>query len=289
MRTLRNILGFALILIILSGVGYIGWFVSKEGVISWPSMLRPVTTEDAHSQHTSTEASSTKSEEVNPVEGLQVRAASSYKSIQQAAELMSSSAVNPLQIERYQRALYSLSEGVYLMNQLNQNMNEMVRLTESDTPTYQMYANRHNVLVQNQTLLKNVAQKLSDAKEMFLSNVSVNTTGDSIAAEDVQEANKTIYQMAQAVMELESTKLWLDDQINQTMVQAEQAQQQQASEAMAMENTSKGGFSIGKVKMPTLMIMISILFAVLMLIGIVGATRSLMAAKPQKAENEQSV
>ncbi|MNC28755.1 hypothetical protein D3C76_161850 [compost metagenome] len=287
MKTLRNILGFAFILIILSGVGYIGWFVSKEENISWSSIMRAKTVEDAHSQHTSTEASSIKSEDVNPVGSLEVKVSSSYKSIQQVAELMSSGSVNPLLIERYPRGLYSLSEGVYLMNQLNENMNEMVRLTESGNPTYQVYANRHNVLVQNQTLLNNVAQKLNDAKELFLSNVTVNTTGGSIAAGDVQQANKAIYQMAQAVMELESINLWLNDQINQTMVQAEQAQQ--ASEAMVMEGASTSGFSVGKVQMPALVTMISILFAVLMLVGIIGAIRSLMVAKPQKVENEQTV
>ncbi|WP_054939796.1 hypothetical protein [Paenibacillus ihuae] len=287
MKTLRSILGFTFILIILSGAGYIGWFVSEEGNISWPSIMKPETVENAHSQHASTGASSTKREDVNPVESLQVRVSSSYKSIQQVAELMTSSSVNPLLTERYQRGLYSLSEGVYLMNQLDQNMNEMVRLTDSGDPTYQVYANRHNVLVKNQMLLNTVAQKLSDAKELFLSNVTMNTTGDSSAAEDVQGANKAIYQMAQAVMELESTNLWLEDQINQTMVQAEQAQQ--AADAMAMEKTAAGGFSIDKIQMPALFTMIPILFAVLMLIGIIGATRSLMAAKPQKVDNEQTV
>lgn len=287
MKTLRSLLGFAFILIIISGAGYIGWFVSNEGNISWPSIMRSETVENAHNQHTSTEASSTKSDDVNPVGSLQVRVSSSYKSIQQVAELMTSSSVNPLLTERYQRGLYSLSEGVYLMNQLDQNMNEMVRLTESSNPTYQVYANRHNVLVQNQTLLITVAQKLSDAKELFLSNVTMNTTGDSIAAEDVQGANKAIYQMAQTVMEFENTNQWLDDQINQTMVQAEQAQQ--AADAMTMENTATSGFSMDQVQMPTLVTMITILFAVLMLIGIIGATRSLMAAKPQKVENEQTV
>ncbi|MCL6606353.1 MAG: hypothetical protein K6T94_26090 [Paenibacillus sp.] len=296
MKTLRNILGFALILIIVSGLGYIGWFVSKEQNISWSTIMGSKTVEDAHSQHTSTEASATKPVDVNPIGNLKGKVSTSYNSIQQVAELMSSSSVNPLMIQHYQRGLYSLSEGVYLMNQLNGNMDEMVRLTEATNPTYQVYVDRHNLLVQSKTILSNVSQKLSDAKDMFLSNVSVNEAGDSISPVDVQQANKAIYQMAQAVMELESTNQWLDNQINQTMVQAQQVQEAQAAQeaqvAMQAESASLGqtsGFSIGNVQMPTLVTLISILFTVLMLVGIIGAVRSLVVTKPQTVENEHTV
>ncbi|MEK5357947.1 hypothetical protein [Paenibacillus sp. FSL L8-0709] len=289
MKAIRNILGFALILIILSGLGYIGWFVSKEQNITWSSLLGSQSVANPHNQHTSAEATTTQTADVNPVDNLQAKVTSSYKSIQQVAELMSSSSVNPSLIGRYQRGLYSLSEGVYLMNQLDQNLGEMARLTDATDPTYQVYANRHNVMVQTQSVLNNVSQKLSDAKEMFLSNVMTNTAEASIEAGDVQQINKAIYQMAQTVMELQGMNEWLDNQIQLTMGQAEQAQL--AVDALAAENASNiqtSGFSIGNVQLPTLVTMLTILFAVLMLVGIIGATRNLVSKQP-KIENEQMV
>ncbi len=175
------------------------------------------------------------------------------------------------------------------MNQLDQNLVEMARLTDATEPTYQVYVNRHNVMVQTQSVLNNVSQKLSDAKEMFLSNVTTNTAEASIEAGDVQQVNKAIFQMAQTVMELQGTNEWLNNQIQLTMGQAEQAQL--AAEALAAENamnSQTSGFSIGNVQLPTLVTLLTILFAVLMLVGIIGATRNLVSKQP-KVENEQTV
>jgi len=86
----------------------------------------------------------------------------------QVAELMSSSSINPLLIGRYQRGLYFLSEGAYLLDQLNQNINKMVRLTEATNLDYQVYVNRYNVLFQNKAVLSNVPQKLTMPRNCFL-------------------------------------------------------------------------------------------------------------------------
>ncbi|MEK5400367.1 MULTISPECIES: hypothetical protein [unclassified Paenibacillus] len=146
---------------------------------------------------------------------------------------MSSSSINPLLIGRYQRGLYFLSEGAYLLDQLNQNINKMVRLTEATNLDYQVYVNRYNVLFQNKAVLSNVPQKLTMPRNCFLSNLSENAVAESTVVGDVQQANKAIYQMAQAIMEFDSTIQWVDNQTKQTMLQA-----QQASEAMNMENAA---------------------------------------------------
>jgi len=70
-------------------------------------------------------------------------------------------------------------------------------------------------------------------RNCFLSNLSENAVAESTVVGDVQQANKAIYQMAQAIMEFDSTIQWVDNQTKQTMLQA-----QQASEAMNMENAA---------------------------------------------------
>ncbi|AIQ14406.1 hypothetical protein [Paenibacillus durus] len=311
MKTVRSIIGFVLIIIILSGLGYIGWFVSKSGLISWNNFGTAANETSAHSQHAAMQqAETTSSTKVNPANALQEKVSSANQTVKQMADLMSeypyavpasaatygsngsggtggqAGVQHPVQVQNNQRGIYILSESVYLLNQLDQTLKSQTGLTESASPTYQTYVNRYNLLVQSRTTLNNVYVKLNDAKDLFLSNAA----GPAAAYNepgDIQQANKAIYQMAQTVMEMDSLNRWVDNEMEQTVVQARNLSATEASNAASQSQSS--GFSIKGIQIPGLMTSIAVLFIVLLAVGIIGMIRSLVVPRPEPANVEENI
>ncbi|BCG60934.1 hypothetical protein [Paenibacillus sp. URB8-2] len=312
MKAIRSIIGFVLVTIILSGLGYIGWFASKSGLVSWNQFGTSVNETSAQSQHSAMQQSeATPSMNVNPIDELQKKVSSANQTVKQLADLMSeypyaipasaatygnsesggtggqAGVQNPVQLQNYNRGIYLLSESVYLVNQLDQTMKSQTGFTESATPTYQMYVNRYSLLVQSQTALNNVYLKLNDAKDLFLSNVSEAPAAADNGGGDIRKTNNVIYQMAQTVMEMDSLNRWVNNEIEQTVVQARNLSATEASN-MVPPNQSNG-FSIRGIQIPGLMTTITVLFIVLLVVGLIGMIRSLVVSRPEPANTEEHI
>ncbi|NGM80799.1 hypothetical protein G5B47_00060 [Paenibacillus sp. 7124] len=311
MKTIRSIIGFVLIVIILSSLGYIGWFASKSGLLSWNNSGTTAAETNAHSQHAVMPQSGTASgSEENPIEELKKKVSSANQSIKQMADLMSdysymvpaSAATysnsesggtggqagtgNPVQVQNFKRGIYLLSESVYLVNQLDQTVEAQSGLTESAAPTYQAVVYRYNLLVQSQAAVNNVYIKLNQAKDVFLSNVSEVPGADYTGTSDLRQTNKAIYQMAQTVMEMESLNRWVNQEIEQTVVQARNLS---AAEASNTVSDASQRFSIKGIPMPGLLTTISVLFIVLLTVGVIGMIRSLTVSRPEPANTEDNI
>ncbi|WP_025688795.1 hypothetical protein [Paenibacillus zanthoxyli] len=311
MKTIRSIIGFVLIIIILSGLGYIGWFVSKSGLISWNNFGAAANETSAHSQHAAMQqAETTSNMDVNPLDALQEKVSSANQTVKQMADLMSeypyaipasaatygnngsggtggqAEVQHPVQVQNNQKGIYILSESVYLLNQLDQTLKSQTGSTESASPTYQTYVNRYNLLVQSRTTLNSVYLKLNDAKDLFLSNVSGAQAAAYSGLSDIQQANKAIYQMAQTVMEMDSLNRWVNNEMEQTVVQARNLSAGEASNAVSQSQSN--GFSIKGIQVPGLMTLIAVFFIVLLAVGIIGMIRSLAVPRPEPANSEEN-
>ncbi|AKG36284.1 hypothetical protein [Paenibacillus durus] len=314
MKTVRSIIGFVLVIIILSGLGYIGWFASKSGLISWNDFGAAANETSAHSQHAAMQQSETASSmnvNPNPLDALQEKVSGANQTVKQMADLMSeypyaipaSAATygssgsggtggqegvqHPVQVQNGQRGIYLLSESVYLLNQLDQTLKSQTGLTESASPTYQTYVNRYNLLVQSRKTLNSVYLKLNDAKDLFLSNASGAQASAYSGLGDIQQANKAIYQMAQTVMEMDSLNRWVDNEMEQTVVQARNLSAAEASNAVSQSQSS--GFSIKGIQIPGLMTSIAVFFIILLAVGIIGMIRSLAVPRPEPANSEENI
>lgn len=311
MKTIRSIIGFVLIVIILSSLGYIGWFASKSVLLTWNNSGNTAAETNAHSQHAAMQQSGTASSAAeNPIEELKKKVSSANQSVKQMADLMSdypymvpaSAATysnnesggtggqagtgNPVQVQNFKRGIYLLSESVYLVHQLDQMVEAQSALTDSPAPTYQMVVYRYNLLVQSQAAVNNVYIKLNQAKDVFLSNVSDAQGVDYIGTSDLRQTNKAIYQMAQTVMEMEGLNRWVNQEIEQTVVQARNLS---AAEASNTVSDASQRFSIKGIPMPGLLTTISVLFIVLLTVGVIGMIRSLAVSRPEPANTEDNI
>ncbi|MFD1774777.1 hypothetical protein [Paenibacillus rhizophilus] len=312
MKAIRSIIGFVLIIIILSSLGYIGWFASKSGLLSWNNFGTSANETNAHTQHSAMQQSETSSSmKVNPIDELQKKVSSANESVKQMSDLMSdypytvpastatysnnesggtggqTGVQSPVQVPNFKRGIYLMSESVYLVNQLNQTVEAQSGLTESAAPTYQTYVSRYNLLVQSQTTLNNVYIKLNNAKDLFLSNDSEAPAADYSGPGDIRETNKAIYQMAQTVMEMESLNRWVNNEIEQTVVQARNLSAAEASSTVSPNQSN--GFSVRGIQIPGLMTTISVLFIVLLVVGLIGMIRSLVVSRPEPANTEENI
>ncbi|QWU15419.1 hypothetical protein [Paenibacillus sophorae] len=312
MKAIRNIIGFVLIIIILSGLGYIGWFVSKSGLISWNNFGASANETSTHSGHSAMQQpETTSSMNVNPTNALQEKVSSANQTVKQMSDLMSeypyaipasaatygngesggagsqAGVQHPVRVQNDQRGIYILSESVYLLNQLDQMLKSQTGLTESASPTYQTYVNRYNLLVQSRTTLNSVYLKLNDAKDLFLSNVSGAPAAAYSGLGDIQKANKAIYQMAQTVMEMDSLNRWVDNEIEQTVVQARNLSATEASNTVSESQSNR--FSIRGIQIPGLMTTIAVLFIILLAVGLIGIIRSLVVSRPEPANTEENI
>ncbi|MDT3427916.1 flagellar basal body-associated protein FliL [Paenibacillus forsythiae] len=311
MKAIRRVIGFILIIMLLSGLGYIGWFVSKSGLIAWNSFETPAKETSAHSAHSGHSAIQPSEEapgmQVNPVNELQKKVAGANEAVKQMADWMSeypyaipaSAATysnsgsggtggqvdvqHPIQIQNGQRGIYLLSESVYLLNQLDQMLASQAGLTESAAPAYQMYVNRYNLLIQSKATLNNVNARLNNAKDLFLSNISGAPAAYG-GPDDIRQTNKAIYQLAQTVMEMDSLNRWVSNQMEQTVVQARNLANAEASNTVS--DSQSNGFSIKGIPMPGLMTTIAAVFVVLLAVALIGMIRSLVAARPEPVNTE---
>jgi flagellar basal body-associated protein FliL len=282
LKAIRNMIGFLLILIIVAGVGYIGWY-SSGGDFKWGTHTGSGTETgtSAHSQHsTGQQPEPASPAQVNPMEELQQKVASAHANVKQMSDWV--------QAQSDYKGIYLMSESVYLLNQLNQALANQTGLSGSADPTYDTYVNRYNVLSQSQTTLGSVYAKLTEAKEIFLKSLA-GTTDEAGPAEDVQQTNKGIYQMAQTIMEFESTNQWIDNQIKLTVTQADALSAMQAAAAVS-ESPTTASPSISGIQLPGLMTMITVLFVILLGVGLIGMIRSLVIVKsPQVEQSEQNI
>lgn len=322
MKAFRNMLGSIFILIIVTGLGYIGWYISKE--VAWPASIASTRTESQastgiHSQHTPAEqqqaeqaqqvtepnepapsTASAQKEDINPVKELHKKVSDASRSIQQVADLLiaypyptlpnvpayTQSSSNILETQHFHKGLYALSEAIYLLNQQSNSLEQQALLTEGTSLNYQVYFNRYNVLLQNKAELGNVLRKMNEAKSLILSGFSESHL--QYGAGDMQQANKTIYQMAQAFMDTEASNKWLENEVQVSAANVQQAYAALTKDSDMQVPTHSNEISIGAFKLPSLATMLTYLFAGLLVIGVIGTVRTLLLARTRKMENDQT-
>lgn len=292
MKAIRNTIGFLLLVIIITSLGYIGWYATDKGLISWNMFSSSTTDSNVHSQHSVSSAAAGTSS--NPVSLLRERVSTAQQTIEEMANTMiaypsmavsggtdvndndtggaASQQAAPESVEVL-KGIYSLSESVYLLAQLEQTLENGIGFTESATPTYETYQFRYNLLVQSQKTLSEVNTKLNVAKNVILEN------GTGSMGDDMQKTNTAIYDMAQTVMGLNSLNQWVDIQVQQTVSQAQNV--------MSMNNTSQdNGFRFNGLGTPSLMTLIVGIFTVLLLVALIGVIRSIRTPRPETASPE---
>ncbi|MBY0012170.1 hypothetical protein [Paenibacillus typhae] len=292
MKALRSTIGFLLLVIIVASLGYIGWYANDKGLISWNRQSTSTTNSNVHNQHSVSAAPEGTS--TNPVTTLRERVSAAQQSMKQMATnmmaypseaVLNGSSVNdgetggnasqqavPGSIQ-VQKGIYSLSESVYLLAQLEQTLDNGMGFTESSNPTYETYQFRYNLLLQSQKTLSEVNTKLNEAKNGIL----LNGTG-MMSSHNMQETSKAIYDMAQTVMGITSLNQWVERQIQQTVSQAQNV--------LAASTSNQDSSIFNGLGTPSLMVLIVGIFTILLVVALVGVIGSILTPRPETASAE---
>ena len=189
-------------------------------------------------------------------------------------------------MQQLHTGLYKLSIGIQLLNQLKDDISYQAgQVLYDPNNLFQYYTNEYNLTVQNKSSLTKAAEYINAAGDLMNVNPYINSNGLVYDKDKMGQIHKSIFTMAEAVVELSKLSTNLT---NQTYVFSNLAQNNynySNSNSNMNMNTTNSLFS--NISTQTIGNIILILFVSVFIIGILGFIFSL--TKPKKRIVQQEV
>ncbi|MCX7746544.1 MAG: hypothetical protein N2645_06605 [Clostridia bacterium] len=189
-------------------------------------------------------------------------------------------------LEQLHNGIFSISQGIMMINQLKDDLLAQSSVLEANPPNYQTYAVRYKTALQNRTKLNNAYTMLSQASTLINVNPYASPNGYSYNKDAMAKLHQGVFKLAQGMAMLSS----LNEDFTNQMVQASVVLQ-----SMMNATGHTGGTTYGisilqgifdKVNMSTIFNIILVVLLVGLILGVLGAIMN-MFGKSSTRKNEK--
>ncbi|HYE69545.1 MAG TPA: hypothetical protein VEA58_13090 [Anaerovoracaceae bacterium] len=276
MRTIRNFIGILLIIVIVTGLGYVGWYAVNNYEFTLPktTIVNNAGT-DEHAQHSTDtvdmNAMNLSMINTSPFAGANEILIGSTAKIQTLIDKWSDvSHLSSFQLDKPKylmmnvEGVRALAEGMHEISKLEKQLAGHAQLKIEYPITYETYVNRYNLLLEDQKLLEAAYMKIDKAR-----NLLMNSTKQIPAVESGfwVEVNQSIYQSSLALAELQDLSVWMNEQLQLTSAEANYYYQ-----ASTKISNNVATNEVKEVNQNILIVWVfAILFALAMIVGLIGA------------------
>lgn len=187
-------------------------------------------------------------------------------------------------LQQLNNGIYTLAQGVMLVNQLGDDLTIQSSTVEVNPQTYQTYINRYNTALQNKTKINNAISMINQVFTLVNINPYGSVNGYQINIPEMQKLHQGVYKLAQGIAMLKG----LNDDFTVQMVQAAyNAQKLSAttSNSMAGMNMNSNGISLN---LTTIFNIVLIVMVVGLVLGVFGAIISMFRYKPKKGTGDNT-
>lgn len=189
-------------------------------------------------------------------------------------------------LEQLHNGIFTLSQGIMVVNQLNDDLLMQSAIVEPNPPNNDTYVARYNAAMQNRNKLNNAITKLSQASILINVNPYAPAGGYSYNKDAMGQLHQGVYKLAQGMAMLGN----LSEEFTNQMVQASTAVQNSMGTSGHIGMTN--GFMwfdglFGNVSMTTIFNIILVVLMIGLVLGVLGAIMS-MLSKSNKKNNQDS-
>lgn len=174
------------------------------------------------------------------------------------------------QLAQLHNGIFKLSQGLMLLNELNDDLN--IQVTNQEQENYEGYVSKYNTLYQNKTKLTNVLNLINEGS-LFM-NINPYASGGSYQYDtgQMEQLNKGIYKLAQGMF----MGVRLGEDFTNQMAQVSNL----ANNASMSNMNMAPSYSIGNIDVKVILYILIIVFVLTFIIAVLGAVRA--AFKPAK-------
>lgn len=187
-------------------------------------------------------------------------------------------------LQQINTGIYTLAQGVMLINQLSDDLTSQSSVVEVNPPTYQTYISRYNTALQNKTKANNAIMMINQALTLVNVNPYASMNGYQINISEMQKLHQGVYKLAQGMTMLGRLN---DDFLTQMSQAAQQAQilsSTNANNAQGM-NMNSNGISFN---LTTIFNIVLIVMVVGLVLGVFGAILSMFRRSPKNGNENNS-
>jgi hypothetical protein len=184
-------------------------------------------------------------------------------------------------LQQLNNGIYTLAQGVMLINQLSDDLTMQSSTVENTPATYQTYINRYNMTLINKTKVNNAILMLNQAFTLVNVNPYGSVSGYQFNIPEMQKLHQGVYKLAQGMTMLRG----LNDDFTMQMAQAAyqaQLSSNGSSNNMYGMNMSNSGFNLN---LTTIFNIVLIVMVVGLVLGILGAIISMFKPKRNSGDN----
>ncbi|MCX7923092.1 MAG: hypothetical protein N3B21_13940 [Clostridia bacterium] len=188
-------------------------------------------------------------------------------------------------LEQLHNGIFTLAQGIMMVNQLNDDLLAQSAAVESNPPNYQTYVLRYNTALQNKTKLNSAMNLLSQASTLINVNPYASPNGYAYNKDAMAQLHQGVYKLAQGMAGLNR----LNEDFTNQMAQASMIVNSVVNTQMTgmTHGTSIFDNMFGNVSMTTLLNIILIVLLVGLILGVLGAIMSMFRKSVgNKSENE---
>lgn len=190
-------------------------------------------------------------------------------------------------LQQLNNGIYTLAQGIMLVNQLNDDLTIQSSTVEVNPQTYQTYINRYNTALQNKTRINNAISMINQAFTLVNVNPYGSLNGYKINIPEMQKLHQGVYKLAQGMTMLKG----LNDDFTVQMahaayqIQVLSSSNTSAHSNMAGMNTSTSGLNLN---LTTIFHIVLIVMVVGLVLGVLGAIVSMFRYKQSKGDGGNS-
>ena len=187
-------------------------------------------------------------------------------------------------LQQLHNGIYTLAQGIMLVNQLNDDLANQSAMVEVSPPNYQTFVMRYNTALQNKTKLNKAITMIDQASTLVNVNPYAAPNGYQYNVQGMQQLHQGVYKLAQGMTMLNRIN---EDLTGQMAYAVQQAQNIANTSMTGMDSGAMSGLGLfGSINLSTVFNIILIVMVVGLVIGIFGAIVSLFRKKPGKIEND---
>jgi len=187
-------------------------------------------------------------------------------------------------LQQINTGIYTLAQGVMLINQLSDDLTSQSSMVEVNPPTYQTYISRYNTALQNKTKANNAIMMINQALTLVNVNPYASMNGYQINIPEMQKLHQGVYKLAQGMTMLGRLN---DDFLTQMAQAAQQAQILSSTNANNTQvmNMNSSGISFN---LTTIFNIVLIVMVVGLVLGVFGAILSMFRRNPKNGNENNS-
>jgi len=187
-------------------------------------------------------------------------------------------------LQQINTGIYTLAQGVMLINQLSDDLTIQSSIVEVNPPTYQTYISRYNIALQNKSKVNNAIMMITQALTLVNVNPYASMNGYQINIPEMQRLHQGVYKLAQGMIMLSRLN---DDFLTQMSQAAQQAQIISSTIANNTQgmNMNTSGISFN---LTTIFNIVLIVMVIGLVLGVFGAILSMFKRNPKNSNENNS-